>query len=262
MRRNSPELWDDLWEKPISPAEDHFALRKESYTIRWRRIERTLRQSFPNFADLQVIELGAGSGTYAALLAQRGAHVTILDYSDKALQRGRDFFDRNELSAQFVKQDALALPPELRNRFDVALSFGLIEHFPGDQRRQIVQAHFDVLKPGGMAFMSVPNKYCPPYRLFKFVAQRTGRWIFGEEYPASHSELLSLAKRCGAEKATVLGGSLPASFDFINPFKALAIVRSVLRIKDNFDPTRLRLECGTPLDAYVSYALVLAAIKP
>jgi 2-polyprenyl-3-methyl-5-hydroxy-6-metoxy-1,4-benzoquinol methylase len=262
MRNNSPQLWDELWEKPISAEEDRFALAKEAYSIRWQRIEREIKKRYSEFDRLDVIELGAGSGTYAALMAQRGANVTILDYSEGALKRGREFFQRNGLTAQFVKDDALALSPDLLGSFDISLSFGLIEHFPGANRQRIVQSHFDVLKPGGLTFMSVPNKYCPPYQIFKFVTQHTGKWIFGEEYPASHRELLSLAKQCGSPESVVLGGSFPASFDFINPFKALAVVRSMLRLKDNFDVTRLRSEHGTILDSYLAYPIVLAAVNP
>src|SRR5258708_24368079 len=116
MRQNSPELWDDVWQKPFSPDEDRYALAKEEHSIRWKRVERAVLKTFGTFDNLEVIEIGAGSGTYAALMAKRGAHVTILDYSEGALERGRVFFERHNLTAEFTKQDALALPVELCNR--------------------------------------------------------------------------------------------------------------------------------------------------
>jgi SAM-dependent methyltransferase len=262
MRRNTPQLWDDLWEKALPLEADLFNLAREEHSIRWQRIEHAVKASLGSFEDRRVIELGAGSGTYAALMAKRGAHVTVLDYSEGAIQRGREFFLRNNLPAEFIKQDALALPSEMLGVFDISMSFGLVEHFLGTDRLRITQTHFDVLRPGGLTFISVPNKYCPPYRVFKFVAQRTGKWIFGEEYPASYGELLSLARRCGAARSSILGGSFLASFDFVNPFKALAVVRRFLRLKDNFDVGKLRRERGTFLDSRFAYALVLAATKP
>lgn len=262
MRRNTPELWDELWEKPLSSEQDAFALAKEEHTIRWHRIAREILNTFGSFQGLKVIELGAGSGTYAALMAKRGADVTILDYSDGALERGREFFKRANLKAEFIKQDALNLDPSLLQKFDVSLSFGLAEHFNGPARNRIIHAHLKVLKAGGIAFLSVPNKYCLPYQVFKFVAQRTGKWIFGEEYPYSYFELGHLARQLGIVRFSILGSSLAASFDFINPFKALAIVRRIFRLKDNLDPSALRDEHGTPLDCYLSYAIVLAAHVP
>jgi SAM-dependent methyltransferase len=261
MRANTPELWDDLWEKPFSPEVDTFNLAKEEHSIRWQRIEREVQASLGTFVDRRVIEIGAGSGTYAALMAKRGARVTVLDYSERAIQRGREFFQNNGLSAEFIRQDALALPPEMLGVFDISMSFGLVEHFRGTDRQRIAQVHFDLLRSGGLTFISVPNKYCPPYRIFKFVAQRTGKWPFGEEYPASYGELLSLARKCVAARSVILGGSFWASFEFINPFKALAVVRRLLRLKDNFDAGKLRREQGTFLDSRLAYAIVLAATR-
>jgi SAM-dependent methyltransferase len=259
MRQNTPELWDELWEKPLSREEDAFALAKEEHSIRWRRIEKAALEAFGTLQGRSVIELGAGSGTCAALMQKRGAEVTILDYSDKALERAREFFGRGGLHADFVNENALALPESLQNRFDVAMSFGLAEHFHDANRTQIIRAHLQALKPGGILFISVPNKYCPPYRLFKFAAQRTGKWIYGEEYPFSHGELLRLGKAVGATDCRVFGSALGASFDFINPFKALAVVRNLFRLKDDTNIEHLRDERGTPLDSRWSYALVLCA---
>jgi 2-polyprenyl-3-methyl-5-hydroxy-6-metoxy-1,4-benzoquinol methylase len=261
IRKNSPQLWDEIWEKPFSPAEDRFALAKEANSIRWQRMERLVKAQFGTFDQLKVIEIGAGSGTVAALMAQRGAQVTLLDYSDKALVRAREFFTRNNLPADFVSQDALALSPDLLGKFDISTSFGLVEHFRNDTRQQIVAAHLAVLRSGGWTFISMPNKYSPPYRIFKFVAQRTNKWQFGEEYPTSHGELLRMAQTVQAKQASVIGSSFITSFDFINPFKALAVVRNTLHLKDDFDENRLRRERGTPIDSYASYALVLCAQK-
>ena len=113
MRKNSPELWDELWEKPLSVEEDLYALAKEQHSIRWRRIEKAILQTFGTFEGLEVIEISAGSGTCLALIAQRGARITILDYSDRALERGREFFQRHDLPAKFIHQNALSLPSEL-----------------------------------------------------------------------------------------------------------------------------------------------------
>jgi hypothetical protein len=59
----------------------------------------------------------------------------------------------------------------------------------------------------------------------------------------------------------ILGGSFLASFEFINPFKALAVVRRFLHLKDNFDVGKLRREQGTVLDSRFAYAIVLAATR-
>lgn len=259
--KNTPALWDALWKDSPSLQQDLYLLAKEEQSIRWRRIQLQVLRNFAGYRGLKVIEIGAGAGTYAAMLAKRGAEVTLLDYSQNALHRGQEFFSRLGLHADFCSADALALPDDLRGKFDIALSFGLNEHFEGEKRQQIAAAHLEVLKAGGLAFISVPNKLCPPYRLFKFAAQRTGKWKFGEEYPFTRMELEALGRKLGAAEVSILADSFISSFDFINPFKALAIVRKLLNLRDDFDPAKLRPELGTPVDSYLSYALVLGMKK-
>lgn len=256
--KNRPQLWDGVWDKDISPEEDLFNLLKEENGIRWQRIEKRVIEDFGSFVGLRVVEIGSGAGTNAALMAKRGAHVTVLDYSEKALQRAREFFERNGLSAEYIQQDALALPDELLGRFDVCMSFGLTEHFTGEDRVRINKAHFDVLRDGGLAFISVPNKFNPPYRLFKFAAEKTGRWSAGEEYPYSRRELRRICRQIGVTKYEFFGDSLVESLRFVDP---VVIARKLRGAPPRLDISRIRRERGTALDQYLSYALVLAARK-
>jgi SAM-dependent methyltransferase len=254
---NTPQLWDTIWDQ--LPATTTETLQSERLTIRWSRLSAILQRTFPEWAGLRVIELGAGEGTYGALLAAAGASVTLLDYSDHALERAEAFYNKLALPVQLIKADALNLPTTLHEQFSVAFSFGLAEHFRDERRQQILRAHYQVLRPGGLFFVSVPNAFCPPYRIFKMIATLTGKWIFGEEYPFTRGELHRAADQLGAQNYGVFGGSFGASWDFINPLKASAWVRHILRVQDR-PPTRP--ERGTPLDAYLSYALVLWAQKP
>jgi SAM-dependent methyltransferase len=207
---------------------------------------------------LRVIELGGGSGTNAALLARRGADVTVLDYSEKALVRSRDFFAGNNVVAEFVCRDALDLPAILHEQFDVSMSFGLSEHFRGEQRLLINKSHIDVLKKGGIALISVPNSLNPPYRIYKFAAEILGVWKAGEEHPYTRGELKSICARLGIKQYVFVGDSVYSSLNFINPVRAF---KKILNLKPSSDLSTVRLERGTPVDEYFSYALVLCAFK-
>ena len=96
---NTPKLWDNLWGIEISEEEDLFALAKEEKSIRWERIENVVLKEFGSFKDLNILEIGAGAGTNSVLMAKRGAHIMILDYSEQALQRSQELFKRNRLNA-------------------------------------------------------------------------------------------------------------------------------------------------------------------
>ena len=251
---NTPKLWDNLWETDISEEEDRFALAKEEKSIRWERIENVVLKEFGSFKDLNILEIGAGAGTNSVLMAKKGARVTILDYSEQALQRSQELFRRNQLNAEFTFQDALALPNELLNKYDVSMSFGLTEHFLGADRVNINKAHFQVLREGGISFISVPNKYNLPYRISKYFSQLLGRWKVGMEIPYSRRELRNICQEIGVTEISFFGDSLISSMQFVSPIR---IIKKLLKIKE--PPGNIQSipkEKGTFLDAYLSYAIV------
>jgi 2-polyprenyl-6-hydroxyphenyl methylase / 3-demethylubiquinone-9 3-methyltransferase len=256
--KNIPDVWDELWSRPISAQEDLFNLAQEENGIRWQRIERIALQKFGTLAGLRVIEIGAGAGTNALLMARRGAHVTILDSSESALGRAMQLFQRFNLTAEPVCQNALSLPADLLERYDIAMSFGLAEHFQGEKRLLVNKAHFDLLLPGGLAFISVPNKYNLPYRIFRFGAGLIGAWKVGYEHPYSRSELSEICRRIGITDFGFFGDSFYASFRLINPVRA---ARKILQTKPSWNVSGLKKQKGTPFDSRLAYALVLYGVK-
>jgi 2-polyprenyl-3-methyl-5-hydroxy-6-metoxy-1,4-benzoquinol methylase len=259
---NTPEAWNKFWANTAIDKEgDIFALAKEEHSVRWKRIKAALLAEMGTLNGLRVIEIGAGAGSYGALMAKEGAVVTVLDYSDVALNRAHQFFERNELSAEFVKKDALSLTGDLLGVYDVSMSFGLAEHFVSDARLKIFKAHFDVLRKGGMAFISVPNRHNLPYRIFQFVAERGGYWSWGKEDPFSRREFASMCKEIGVTEYGFLGESIWLSLEFVNPFNKRYLRLLGISKHINLDPARIRHERGTWLDQYLSYALVLCGKK-
>lgn len=221
-------------------------------------MQKIVEREFGGFSDLEVIEIGGGVGKYALLFAQQGANVTILDYSEKALSQSRIFFEKHNAKAAFIYQDALNIPVELMNKYNISMSFGLTEHFTGEDRIIINRSHFDVLKKGGITFISVPNKYNLPYRTYKFLSEITGHWKVGEEYPYSRRELKNVCKKIGINDYWFIGDSLWTSFRFINPF---TIVKKLLKKYSKPVNSKIKKEKGTFLDQYISYALVLCGRK-
>lgn len=242
----------------MSAEEDAYNLLKEERSVRFQRIEKIIAERFKSLSGLKAIEIGAGAGTNAALLAKRGLDITILDYSESALSRSREMFARNALKAEFVHEDALNLSAGLLGKFDVSMSFGLSEHFTGERRLQINKSHFDLLKKGGVAFISVPNSLNLPYRIHKFASEALGWWTVGEEYPFTRGELKDICRKIGVEKYLFLGDSLWSSLYFISPAR---LMRKIFKTGQNFSCDAIRTEKGTSMDEYLSYALVLCAFK-
>lgn len=252
MNYNTPALWDALWRDPSYRRDDLYRLERERLSIRWQRIEQAIEKQFGTFEGRHIIELGAGAGKIALLCALRGGHITLVDYSEKALDRAKTLFGNFGINVDLRLADVLHLPEDLLSKYDVSMSFGLTEHFLAGNRLQANKAHFEVLRPEGIAFIAVPNRHNPPYMVYKAVSEKLGTWKYGEEYPYSRSELVSICTELGIDNFSFFGDSFWDSFRFINPLHGL--------------PKKLgrkpRRELGSPLDAYFSYSLVLQAKKP
>jgi 2-polyprenyl-3-methyl-5-hydroxy-6-metoxy-1,4-benzoquinol methylase len=121
----------------------------------------------------------------------------LFDRSGPALDQARRRFDRLGLTARYESGDMLGPLDRWEGRFDVAISLGVVEHFRRYRRTAAIRAHYEVLRPGGMAIISVPNAWCLPYRLWKFYLERRGWWPYGMERPYSPGELARRARHAG-----------------------------------------------------------------
>jgi SAM-dependent methyltransferase len=187
----------------------------------------------------------------------------VLDYSEEALNVNAALFESLSLKQESIISDAQRLPASLKGQFDVAMSFGLAEHFEGDDRANIIKAHFDLCRSGGWVVLTVPNRYCLPYRMWKARRELFGKWHFGLERPFSRSEIFSICQSMGVTDCHITGSPFVASLDFVFPFARWK--RSVEKriLKDRrFDPNRIAQEKTSILGAYLGYTLILVARKP
>jgi SAM-dependent methyltransferase len=204
----TPTDWDAQWQvEPLNLA----APAAEAKTPRWRAQEVLVTEIFGAFANVRAIELGAGRGLNGFLFAQRGADVTLFDNVPLALEQARTLFDAHGLSFAAAEADLFELPDDLRGAFDVSMSYGLCEHFLGERRQAVVAAHLDVLRPGGLALIGVPNRHGVVYRAWKKTLTVTGTWPLGTEEPFTAAELTTLARRAGGEPLAPRFGSFTAS---------------------------------------------------
>jgi SAM-dependent methyltransferase len=203
-----PADWEAQWRsEPIDPA----AADAEQRTPRWAVQERLVRERFGGFEGLRAIELGSGRGLNGLLYARRGAEVTLVDNSSVPLAQAEELFRAAGASFEPLQADVFELPEALLGAFDVAMSFGLCEHFLGDRRRRVVAAHLELAKPGGLAFLGVPNRRAPVYRLWMATLKRRGTWPLGTEEPFSPGELAALARAAGGVPLRPVYGSFVAS---------------------------------------------------
>jgi SAM-dependent methyltransferase len=200
--------WEAQWRsEPLDPG----APAAEERTPRWAAQERLVRERFGGFEGLRVIELGAGRGLNALLYARRGAEVTLLDNSSLPLAQAVELFEAAGVCFEPLEADVLELPGALRGTFDVAMSFGLCEHFLGERRRRVIAAHVELVRRGGLAFFGVPNRHAPVYRLWMATLKHRGTWPLGTEEPFSPRELATLARAAGGVPLRPVYGSFVGS---------------------------------------------------
>ena len=190
-------VWDRIWHRVPSVEKDAAMLARESRSRRWSLITDRLTRDFGSLQGLRTIELGSGRGDLSVLLAQQGARVTLLDANESALEQARTRFEGLGLTADYVKGNLLAPEASWSSRFEVALSSGVIEHFRGEDRTEVVRAHHMALRPGGTAVISVPYAWCVPYRIWKCYLELRSWWPYGMEIPYTRRELRSHAQRVG-----------------------------------------------------------------
>ena len=126
-------VWDRVWRYRPSDARDDALLEREEASPRWRLVVDRLERTFGSIDGLQTIELGSGRGDLSVLLARRGARVTLLDRSERALEEARKRLVRLGLPARFEQGDLLTRSDSKEGCFEVSLSIGV-------RRRQPVPA--------------------------------------------------------------------------------------------------------------------------
>ncbi|HSB94762.1 MAG TPA: class I SAM-dependent methyltransferase, partial [Flavitalea sp.] len=136
--------------------EDHYLGKPADDTDRiiTRRIE--VLEKSPEFfgPDLDLIEVGCGSGATINRLANKFHYclgIDIFDYTTGFAETKRNYGATNSTFRQTDLE--LQVPAE---RFDRLISFEVIEHLRTDNS---VSRYNEVLKPGGLAAISVPNKW-------------------------------------------------------------------------------------------------------
>jgi demethylmenaquinone methyltransferase/2-methoxy-6-polyprenyl-1,4-benzoquinol methylase len=155
--------------------------------------------------DMRVLDLCCGSGQVTQVLAQYSQAVIGLDASPLSLQRAR----RNAPQADYVEAFAEDMPfPD--NHFNLVHTSMALHEMQPDQRQQIIQEVYRVLKPEGQLalvdFHSPTNPlFWPGLSLFYVLFETETAWQLLQE------DLVALLTQVGfqvTQTALYAGGSL------------------------------------------------------
>jgi GalNAc-alpha-(1->4)-GalNAc-alpha-(1->3)-diNAcBac-PP-undecaprenol alpha-1,4-N-acetyl-D-galactosaminyltransferase len=149
--------WDALWTPgelptPVDP-------RNRSHH---NYVNRRLHEAFKVFLDpinpagKRLIEVGCARSEWLPYFAREfRMQVAGLDYSEIGCRQERAVLDAAAVRGEIFCADVFDPPPEAREAFDVAVSFGVVEHF--DDTSAVIAAIGQLLKKGGSMITLVPN---------------------------------------------------------------------------------------------------------
>ncbi|MCW5297992.1 bifunctional 2-polyprenyl-6-hydroxyphenol methylase/3-demethylubiquinol 3-O-methyltransferase UbiG [Herbaspirillum lusitanum] len=103
-----------------------------------------------------VVDVGCGGGILAESMARKGARVTGIDLSEKALKVADLHGMESGIQVRYEKIAAEDLAAREPGQFDVVTCMEMLEHVPDPA--SIVRACTAMVKPGGHVFFSTLNR--------------------------------------------------------------------------------------------------------
>ena len=112
-------------------------------------------------AGKKVVDIGCGGGILAESMAARGAQVTGVDLSEKALGVARLHLYESGQTVDYRHISAEDISRECPGSFDVVTCMEMLEHVPDPA--STIRACAALVKPGGHVFFSTLNRNLKSY---------------------------------------------------------------------------------------------------
>lgn len=121
-------------------------------------------------AGRRVVDIGCGGGILAESMARKGADVTGIDLSAKALRvASLHALEAHVDNVAYREISAEALAEEMPASFDVVTCMEMLEHVPDPA--SVVRACARLVKPGGWIFFSTINRSAKAFGLAVIAAE-------------------------------------------------------------------------------------------
>lgn len=145
--KTSNAYWDAMYAGQSAPN------LPSKFSVGSRNLKRLFRKHIRR--GMVILEVGCAPGKQLAYIGQNlGATIAGLDFSESGIALSRGLCRRLGIPADLRCEDIFhtTFQPE---SFDLVYSLGVIEHF--DDPSLIVRRHLELLKPGGICLLLIPN---------------------------------------------------------------------------------------------------------
>lgn len=158
------KFWDLHWNRMTRYYQKH----GEIFEIndRWDfhcndALHKHYKSIIGDLKNTKVIECGCGGGYESSLMAGDKANVAVMDYSNKALNYAKLVSKRLGVQEKikFIKANLLSF--KANDRYDVAWSCGVIEHYDDDEIITLIKKMASMLDDGGRVLITIPNLLSP-----------------------------------------------------------------------------------------------------
>jgi 2-polyprenyl-6-hydroxyphenyl methylase/3-demethylubiquinone-9 3-methyltransferase len=158
-------------------------------------------------AGKQVLDVGCGGGILTESMAARGAKVTGIDQSERALKVAQLHLLESGQDVNYRRITSEEISTELPGQFDIVTCMEMLEHVPDPA--SVVASCAALVKPGGHCFFSTINRNPKAYLLAVLGAE----YILGLLPRGTHdyarfitpSELGRFCRNAGLDLTEVIG---------------------------------------------------------
>lgn len=194
-RKSSVQYWTKIWNNRKMPSFDDLSRKHlKNYSLRkldnfFERNQSTLMGS-----RLKNIEIGCGNSIYLTYFNRKFHHEVFgIDYSSIGCEQTRLILERDKINGQIILGDLFNPPKEFIGQFDIACSFGVIEHF--DDTENVLKKISEFVKPGGIIITLIPNMI----GLTGFLQKLMNKPVYDIHKPMSMNELIRFNSASGLE---------------------------------------------------------------
>lgn len=216
--------WEGIWEsaklpRGVNPLD--CSIRNRGNMAFHRFFSSALR-SMP-LQNASLVEVGCAQSKWLPYFwKEHGLSVTGLDYSPLGCARALALMKRDGCPGKVVQADMFDPPGDLRSRFDVVLSMGLVEHFT--DTASAIGACAALAKPGGIVITTIPNLS----GFLGWVQRLVDRRIYEKHVPLDCKALRAAHERCGL--LVLQSGYLQAAnFAVVNSVEKTGISAGLIR---------------------------------
>jgi 2-polyprenyl-3-methyl-5-hydroxy-6-metoxy-1,4-benzoquinol methylase len=185
----------DVWDR-VSESYSAEAVKQPDY----QALIETIVECIGDPSKKTICDVGCGSAATDIILGKLGAAITLVDISAKAIEFARKRFEEEGLTADYHNCDAtkeMILP---NGKFDVVWNGGVIEHFNDEGKIALIKEMWNITKPGGIILILLPNQWCIPFVIGKWIATVRHTWKYGFEDDLTAKRLKNLAHKAGLIK--------------------------------------------------------------